>query len=116
MARVVNESKGGAVVADRVGVATSFWSRFKGLMLRGELPEGEGLLIQPSGSIHTAFMRFPIDVVFLSKQREVVKVVHAIKPWRTALSSAHSALELAAGVAAKSGLEEGDRLALVDQP
>ena len=113
MARVVNETKG-TVVADRVGVATSFWSRFKGLMLRGSLPEGEGLLIKPSGSIHTAFMRFPIDVVFLSKEHEVVKVVHAIRPWRTALSSAHSALELPAGSAEKAKVKAGDALVLVD--
>ncbi len=114
MARIVNETKG-TVVAEEVGLARSFWKRFKGLMMRGTLPEGEALLIEPSGSIHTAFMRFPIDVVFLSRERQVMKVVPAIRPWRLAFSKAHGALELPAGGAAKAGVELGDRLALVGQ-
>jgi uncharacterized membrane protein (UPF0127 family) len=112
VARIVNETKG-TVVAEEVGLARSFWKRFKGLMLRGALPQGEGLLIEPSGSVHTAFMRFPIDVVFLSRDHQVVKVVPEIRPWRLAFSSAHGALELPAGSAARAGVEAGDRLALV---
>ncbi len=69
MARVVNQTKG-TVVAERVGHARSFWRRFRGLMLQPS-PDGDaGLLIEASGSIHIAFMRFPIDVVVLDKQRQ----------------------------------------------
>jgi uncharacterized membrane protein (UPF0127 family) len=110
MARVVNQTKG-TVVAERVGHARSFWRRFRGLMLQSSLDGDSGLLIEPSGSIHTAFMRFPIDAVFLDKQRQVVKVT-TVKPWRAALSRGHSVLELPAGRAALAGVETGDRLSI----
>ena len=114
MARVLNQTKG-TVVAEHVGVARSFWSRFCGLMLRSGLDSDAGLLIEPSGSIHTAFMRFPIDAVFLSKNHEVVKVARAVKPWRAAVSRGHSVLELPAGRAAAVDIAEGDRLALEEE-
>jgi len=114
MPRVLNQTKGN-VVAEDVAIARSFWSRFCGLMLRSRLDDGAGLLIEPSGSIHTAFMRFPIDAVFLSKEREVVKVAAAVKPWRATLSRGHSVLELPAGKAAQTGITEGDRLAIETQ-
>ena len=114
MALIRNETKG-TVVAAEVGLARSFWSRFRGLMLRSRLDDGAGLLIEPGGSIHTAFMRFPIDAVFLSKEGEVVKVAPAIKPWRAAVSSGHSVLELPAGGAARAAIEPGDRLILDDE-
>jgi uncharacterized membrane protein (UPF0127 family) len=62
------------------------------------------------------FMRFPIDVVFLDRDWKVVRVVHALKPWRVAgARRAVAALELPAGAAARAGLVEGDVLVL-DQP
>ena len=112
MARVVNQTKG-TVVAERVGHARSFWRRFRGLMLQTSLDGDAGLFIEPSSSIHTAFMRFPIDAVFLDKQRQVVKVA-TVKPWRAALSKGHSVLELPAGRAALAGVETGDCL-LIEQ-
>jgi uncharacterized membrane protein (UPF0127 family) len=110
MARVVNQTKG-TVVAERVGHARSFWRRFRGLMLQTSLDGDAGLFIEPSSSIHTAFMRFPIDAVFLDKQRQVVKVA-TVKPWRAALSKGHSVLELPAGRAALAGVETGDCLSI----
>ncbi len=111
MQRMLNETKG-TVVADRVGVASSFWSRFRGLMLKASLPRGEGLLIRPSSSIHTLFMRFPIDVVFLGSDGTVVKVSPSVRPYRATgvLRGGVSALELPAGTAAEAGVEPGDRL------
>ena len=114
MARVVNQTKG-TVVAERVGHARSFWRRFRGLMLQSSLDGDAGLLIEPSGSIHTAFMRFPIDAVFLDKQRQVVKVATA-KPWRAALSKGHSVLELPAGRAALAGVERAVVVEFLPQP
>ena len=111
MQRVLNETKG-TVVAERLEVAESFWSRFRGLMLRHSLPPGDGLLIRPSSSIHTAFMRFPIDVVFLDRKDNVVKVVRELRPFRVAFAAGHSVLELPAGAAAAAQVEKGDRLAL----
>jgi uncharacterized membrane protein (UPF0127 family) len=110
MARVVNETKG-TVVAERVGHARNFWRRFRGLMLQSSLDADSGLFIEPSGSIHTAFMRFPIDAVFVDRGRKVVKVT-TVKPWRTAMSKGHSVLELPAGRAAETGVEAGDVLSI----
>ena len=115
MARILNVSKG-TVVAEDVAVARSLWGRFRGLMLRREMAPDEALLIEPSASIHTAFMRFPIDVVFLDREKQVVKVAANVRPFRAALSRGHSALELNAGSAGRANVAEGDRLVIVDQP
>lgn len=115
MPRIVNETRG-TVVAQDVRVADGVWSRFWGLMGRRGLPEGGGLLLRPSSSIHTAFMRFPIDVVFVDRELRVVKVVPEMKPFRATIAfrGGHSALELNAGAAARAQVEKGDQLALVD--
>jgi uncharacterized membrane protein (UPF0127 family) len=110
MARVVNQTKGTAV-AERVGHARGFWRRFRGLMLQSSLDADAGLLIEPSGSVHTAFMRFPIDAVFPGKQRQVVKVT-TVKAWRLALRKSHSVLELPSGRAVLAGVEAGDCLSI----
>jgi hypothetical protein len=107
-----NETKG-ATVATNVRIAKSMWARFWGLMGRRSLPGDEGLWIAPCSSVHTFFMRFPIDVVFLDRGGRVVKIVAAMKPWRAAVggSGAHSVLELNAGKAA-GAVEVGDLLVL----
>ena len=115
MARILNVTKG-TVVAEDVAVARSFWGRLRGLMLRREMASDEALLIEPGGSIHTAFMRFPIDVVFLDREKQVVKVAENVRPFRATLSRGHSALELNAGCAGRANIGEGDRLVIVDQP
>jgi uncharacterized membrane protein (UPF0127 family) len=116
MARLISETKG-TVLAEDLRLADGIWSRFWGLMGRKSLPEDAGLLLRPSSSIHTAFMRFAIDVVFLDRSLRVVKVVPNMKPFRatTAFGSAHSALELNAGVAASALVETGDQLAMVGE-
>ena len=69
-------------------------------------------MIKPASSVHTWFMRFPIDVVFLDRQLTVLKVRTHMRPWRAASRfGAKSALELAAGECDRLGLEVGDRLA-----
>lgn len=112
---VRNATRGDAVVADNVAVADTWGSRFKGLLGRASLPEGEGLHIVPCNSIHMFFMKFPIDVAFLDEGGKVVKAVHAIKPWRATKMyfDAHSALELPAGTLARTGVAEGDLLHFV---
>ena len=111
MTQVRNETKG-TVVASQARVAASIQTRFWGLLGHRSLPDGHGLLLRPSSSIHTAFMRFAIDVVFLDKQGRVVKVVPELKPFRLAgcWRGAHSALELPVGAAAASDVEQGDQL------
>jgi uncharacterized membrane protein (UPF0127 family) len=101
----------GSVACERCRVAHTMWSRMRGLLGKRGLESGEGLLIRPAPSIHTFFMRFPIDVVFLSRQGEVLKVAERVPPWR-ARSCRHSyaVLELAAGEAERRGIAVGDRL------
>ena len=101
----------GSVVCESCRLAATFRSRFLGLLGRRGLASREGLLIRPGGSIHTFFMRFAIDVVFLDGRGVVVKVVPHLRPWRLAFArGGREALELAAGAAARRGLRPGDRL------
>jgi uncharacterized membrane protein (UPF0127 family)/CheY-like chemotaxis protein len=90
--------------------------RMRGLIGRRGLPAGEGLLLRPAPSIHTAFMRFPIDVLFLDRDLRVLDVVECLQPWRLASRRrARAVLELAAGEAARRGVQIGDRLTLRDR-
>jgi hypothetical protein len=99
------------VVCERCGLADSAPARLKGLLGRGSLPPGEGILLRPAGSIHTAFMRFPIDAVFLDRELTVVGIERELAPWRVAARrGAKAVLELAAGEADRVGLAPGDRL------
>lgn len=91
-------------------------ARMRGLMWRNGLPAGEGLLLRPAPSIHTAFMRFPIDAVFLDRDLRVLAVVERLRPWRTASKrSARAVLELPAGEASRRDVRVGDRLELRDR-
>jgi uncharacterized protein len=77
-----------------------------------KLPAGSGILFPGTSSVHTHFMRFPIDVVFLDQDLTVLKLTERLAPWRaTAHRGAHSALELPAGEAHRAGLAIGERLA-----
>jgi uncharacterized membrane protein (UPF0127 family)/CheY-like chemotaxis protein len=99
------------VVCERGMVADRALARMRGLLGRRQLPEGEGLLLEPAPAIHTAFMRFPIDVVFLDAYMRVIKVVDSLPPWRSAAArQARAVLELAAGQAKRRGVAPGDRL------
>lgn len=103
----------GSVVCSSCLIAESAWLRTKGLLGRRELPDGEGILLRPASSIHMAFMRFPIDAVFLAKDLTVLKVVRDLAPWRMAGKlRAHCVLELPAGTCIRSGVEVGSRLEL----
>lgn len=101
----------GRVVCERCTVADSVRTRMRGLLGRGDLPTGEGLLLRPAPSIHTWFMRFPIDVVFLDRDLRVLDVIAGLRPWRMAARRrARAVLELAAGEAARRALRPGDTL------
>jgi uncharacterized membrane protein (UPF0127 family) len=98
----------------RAGVASSFTSRLRGLMLTASLKPGTGLLFPRTSSVHTHFMRYPIDVVFLDAERRVVAIRHALRPWRFASArGAASALELPGGECALIGLAVGETLSEV---
>ena len=102
----------GRVVADSVVVADSAMRRLRGLLGKGDLPSGHGVLLRPAWSIHTAFMRFPIDVVFLDADQIVVKIVPSLSPFKTAsCRGAREIVELRAGECERRGLALGDRVA-----
>jgi uncharacterized membrane protein (UPF0127 family) len=104
----------GSVVCERCLLAETPLARLRGLLGRSDLPAGEGLLLRPAGSIHTAFMRFPIDAVFLDRADRVLKVAHELAPWRMAgCRGARAVLELPAGEAAKRSLHAGVSLTQV---
>jgi uncharacterized protein len=105
----------GRVVCERCLVADRPWARMRGLLGRSSLSRGEGVLLRPAASVHTFFMRFAIDVVFLDRGLAVVGVERAVRPWRVAACrGAHSVLELAAGEVDRRELRAGDRLELTD--
>jgi uncharacterized membrane protein (UPF0127 family) len=112
---VHNPDRNATLVTDGV-LASSLWSRFWGLMFRKSVPEGGGLLLTRSASIHSFFMRFRFDAIFIDNDGRVVKVVHAMGPWRAALGGrgAKDTLELPAGVAERTGTVAGDRLEFSD--
>jgi uncharacterized membrane protein (UPF0127 family) len=102
-------------VAARVRRADRAWSRMVGLLGRRSLAEDEGLLLTPCTSIHTFFMRFPIDILYLDREHTVVKAVKDLRPFRVSacLRGAHSILELPVGAIEASGTQVGDSLTLV---
>jgi len=102
----------GRVLASRVRLADSFFSRFKGLMGRKNLDNGEGLLLKRCSSVHSFFMKIPIDVVYLSMGMTVLNV-ETLKPWRVGslVRGAVQVLELEAGAAC---VEPGDLLELAE--
>jgi uncharacterized membrane protein (UPF0127 family) len=105
----------GAVICERCTVAATPFRRMKGLLGKSALAPGEGLLLRPATSIHTLFMRFPIDVVFLDRELVVRKVSSDVKPWRLVFGRrTRSVLELATGEAVGRGVEVGQRLVARD--
>lgn len=104
----------GTVVCEHCFLAETMFARLRGLLGRSGLPWGEGMLLRPAASVHTAFMRFTIDVVFLDREDRVVKVAAELRPWRAAgCRGARAVLELPAGEAARQGLRPGVSLTQV---
>jgi uncharacterized membrane protein (UPF0127 family) len=99
------------VLATGAGVAGTSAERRAGLLGRESLPPGQGLWIVPCEAVHSFFMKFPIDVVYLDRNQRVRKVTRALAPWRlSGCLTAHSVLELPAGTAEATQTEAGDQL------
>lgn len=106
-------ARAGSCIAADLREARSFAGRLRGLMFRRAVP-GDGLLFRPAGSIHTAFVRFPIDVLFLDRAGRVLKACRRVPPWRLRLAPRRAALlvELPAGTLARHRVHPGDPLTL----
>jgi hypothetical protein len=104
----------GAVLASQVKLADNFWTRFSGLMLTTKMEGYDGILFEPGNSIQTCFMLYPIDVVFISANNTVVKIIRSMKPWRMTRMylASRKVLEVAAGTVPTS-ISEGSELEVV---
>lgn len=101
----------GQVLCDYCHLADRVFERMRGLMGWKRLRPGEGFLLRPAWAIHTGFVRFPIDAVFLDREMRIVSIAHAIKPWRlSGALRARAVLELAAGECHRHDLAVGDQL------
>jgi uncharacterized membrane protein (UPF0127 family) len=109
----VFDAERGSVICERCELADNPWRRLRGLLGRSTLPPGEGLLLRPAAAIHTCFMRFPIDAVFLDSDLRVIRIRERLRPWRAAAApGARAVLELPADEGRRLGLEVGQRLSL----
>jgi uncharacterized membrane protein (UPF0127 family) len=110
--RVLNLTRN-TQLANNAQLAGNGRNRRKGLLGRESLPEGEGLWIIPCEAVHTFWMRFPIDLVYLDRRHRVVKTRSHVRPWRlSACLRAHSVLELPAGTILQTETMPGDALIL----
>ncbi len=112
MAALVNE-RTRTPIATNVETAFTRASRRRGLLGRDRLDPSAALMLTPCAAVHTAFMRFPIDIVFLDRDGIAVKLVSDVRPWRMSLSaSARSVIELSAGTLRRHAVAVGDRIYL----
>jgi uncharacterized membrane protein (UPF0127 family) len=103
-----------ATIADQLSTAFDSASRRKGLLGQTSFPSGSALLIAPSNAVHTFFMRFPIDVIFVARDGRIVKIARSLVPWRMAAAfRAYATIELAAGSLASFDIAPGDQLIIV---
>jgi uncharacterized membrane protein (UPF0127 family) len=111
--RIINKSKN-TNLADKVALADNPVSRSRGLLGRKSLLQGEALVIKPCSSIHTFFMRFPIDVIFVDRNNQIIKAISGLKPWRLTgiYFNAGYVVELPEGAIQSSLTSKGDTLIL----
>ena len=102
----------GTTLATQAKLASSYTARFFGLMGRKRVDDGGGLLLTKTASIHSFFMRFRFDAVFIDRENKVVKIVPAMRQWWIAFGGrgAKDVIELPAGAAERSGTQPGDLL------
>jgi len=104
------------VLASALEVAGTGASRSRGLLGRAGLAPGEGMWIVPCESVHTFFMRFPIDLVFLNRRGRIVRIMPSVTPWRLTapVFGARSVLEIEAGAAQRASSRAGDQVRFED--
>lgn len=113
--KLVNQTRNQTIL-DNLELAKSTLSRMKGLLGRSELHPEQGLWIKPCNSIHTWFMKFPIDVIFVDKKLMVKSIHHKVGPWKLVVPKwgSYSVFEIEAGRASQTQIQVGDQLDVVD--
>jgi uncharacterized protein len=112
MARMGKIGMNGKELVAQCKIATDFFTRFMGLMGRTQIPSTAGVFFPNCNSIHTFFMRMPIDVIFIARSGEVMEILPRLGPWRMLLprSGVRHTLELGAGQASALGIRVGTKL------
>lgn len=107
--KIINTSKN-TVLADNAELANTFFKRLIGLLNRKALNKGEALILAPSNCIHSFFMRFTIDVIFLDKAGKVIEVLPSFKPFRLSpiYFNSHSVIELPENTIKLTQTQPGD--------
>lgn len=102
----------GKNLAHQAKLAANFWNRMIGLLGKASFERGEGLILSPCNNVHTFFMRFNLDLIFINKEEVVTKVVENLPPWKIShfVLNASTVIELPAGTIQDSGTMIGDRL------
>lgn len=107
--RVLWQRGGVTLSSTKATCATNYWHRLRGLLGRPAPNLGEALCLQPCSSVHTFFMCYALDIVYLNSEGQVVKVVCNLKPWRISQSlGAYKVYEFSAGEIKRLGLQVGD--------
>ena len=111
--KVYNSSKNN-IIADKADIAQNPFTRIVGLLLKKSVSENEGLVINPCNSVHTFFMRFPIDVLFVNKRNEIIACYENVKPWRILPIHLRSnyVVELCAGEISSKNIQKGDVISI----
>ncbi|UCG35546.1 MAG: DUF192 domain-containing protein [Candidatus Omnitrophota bacterium] len=113
MYQIINKTKERGIVL-RAYAAESFLKRLFGLMFKKSMDPQEALIFGYAILIHTCFMRFPIDVVFIDKNKRILKVYEGLKPWRVAACIRSClTLELAPGTVSRASIQVGDTLEFI---
>ncbi len=115
---IITNTSRQTVIGESIEVAETASQKVKGLLGRDGLDQGHGLLFKGAGSLHTLFMRFPIDIIYTDKQRKVVKTANAVRPWKLVAAPLRCdcAIELPAGAITASNTQVGDYLSFGDPP
>ena len=109
----IQNMRNGRVLASDLIVAFDSKTRKTGLLKHDSLADGSAMLIAPTNAVHTFFMRFPIDIAFVSREGLIVKTYSALPPWRIAAAlRAHAVIEMPAGTLARNETEVGDILSI----
>jgi len=112
--KLINKTKN-TVLAEEIIVAQTIFKRLKGLLGEREFKKDKALILKPANSIHTFFMRFPIDVLFVDKNNKIVGLKNKFRPWRISriYGQAKFVIELPEGIIFESKTEKGDEIILI---
>lgn len=111
--KIINETKEIDLVSS-AQVASGFFLRLWGLMFRKKIGTNQALIFYQAPSIHTFFMRFPIDIIFLNKQMAVKRIVHSLPPWRAVFCpGAYITIELPSAKISQVKAQIGDKIKII---